>query len=206
MPLIRPSDDSTDATAPAVLAQRRVPPVESEVDRRRQAARELSRDPAALESLATLLETEPDLRVRDALFGSIVDIGGTPAAERLARFLRSEDAGLRGGAVESMKRLGTDAIIVLDGLLSDPDTDVRILVVEVTRAWPRELAAPRLRRVFEREPHVNVCAAAVDVATEVGTKDLLPELDALRARFANEPFLGFAVDVACDRIRGAGCE
>jgi len=95
---------------------------------------------------------------------------------------------------------------VLDGLLSDPDTDVRILVVEVTRAWPRERAAPRLRRVFEREPHVNVCAAAVDVATEVGTEDLLPALGALRARFANEPFLGFAIDVACERIRGTGCE
>jgi HEAT repeat protein len=206
MPLIRPSTDTTDAAAPALLTQRRVPPAESEIDRRRHAARNLSHDPAALANIATLLESEPDPRVRDALFSSIVDIGGMSAAELLARLLRSEDAGLRGAAIESLKRLDTDAVIVLDGLLSDPDTDVRILAVEVTRAWPRDLAAPRLRRVFEREPHVNVCAAAVDVATEVGTEELLPDLGALRARFADQPFLGFAIDVACDRIRGARCE
>lgn len=59
-----------------------------------------------------------------------------------------------------------------------------------------------LLRVFEHEPHVNVCAAAVDVATEVGTKDLLVALDGVRLRFASEPFLVFAVDIARDRIRG----
>ena len=74
----------------------------------------------------------------------------------------------------------------------------------MTRTWPSALAVPRLRRVIENDSHVNVCGAAVDVATEVGTSDLLPALAGLRDRFANEQFLVFAVGVACSRIHAAG--
>jgi hypothetical protein len=201
MPLIRPAEVTPDVTAES-LEHRRDRLAGSSADERRRAARALSKDPAAAAVLADRLSCEPDPRVRDALFGSLVDIGGTQAAELVAPFIRSDDAGLRGGAVEALKRLGSDATAVLDALMSDPDTDVRILAIEVTRAWPGELASPRLLRVFERESHVNVCAAAVDVATEVGTNDLLVALDGLRTRFAGEPFLVFAIDVACDRIGG----
>jgi HEAT repeat protein len=137
------------------------------------------------------------------LFGSLVEIGGLAVAALVAEHLRSGDAGLRGGAVEALKQLGADAIPVLDALLSDPDPDVRLLVVEVTRAWPSALAVPRLRRVFESDRHVNVCGAAVDVATELGTIDLLPALRELKQRYSDELFLAFAVDTACSRILAA---
>jgi HEAT repeat protein len=201
MPLIRPAAGTPD-TISETLDSRRDKLASGGVDERRHAARALARDPAAAPLLAACLESEPDPRVRDALFASLSDIGGPQAAELVAAFIRSDDAGLRGGAIEALKHLETDAVAVLDALMSDPDTDVRILAVEVTRAWPRELANPRLRRVLELESHVNVCAAAVDVATEVGIEDLLPALDGLRERFADEPFLVFAIDIACTRIRG----
>jgi HEAT repeat protein len=120
--------------------------------------------------------------------------------------VRSEEASLRGGAIEALKRMGEDAVPVLDALLDDPDPDVRILAIEVTRAWPAELAVPRLLHLIEDDPHVNVCGAAVDVATEAGTDELLPGLAALRTRFPDEPFLMFAVDTACSRIQAAGGE
>ena len=201
MPLIRPAAVTPDAIV-ETLESRRDKLVGGDVDERRHAARAMSKDPAAAAALAACLESEADPRVRDALFAGLSDIGGTQAAELVAAFLRSDDAGLRGGAIEALKRLETDAVVVLDGLMNDPDTDVRILAVEVTRAWPRELATPRLRRVFESEPHVNVCAAAVDVVTEVGSDDLLPALNRLRQRFASEQFLVFAIDIACERIHG----
>ena len=201
MPLVRPAAAVPDATE-ETLQLRRDQLAGNDVDERRRAARALSGDPAAASVLAARLECEPDSRVRDALFGSLVDIGGTQVAELVAPFIRSDDAGLRGGAVEALKRLENQAVSVLDGLMRDPDTDVRILAIEVTRAWPSELANSRLLRVLEHEPHVNVCAAAVDVATEVGTKDLLVALDGVRVRFASEPFLIFAVDIACERICG----
>jgi HEAT repeat protein len=176
----------------------------NDVDERRRAARALSSDPDAASALAARLEVEPEPSVREALFGSLVDIGGALAANLVAPLLRSADAGLRGGAIVALKDLADDAAPVLDALLGDPDPDVRILAIEVTRAWPSALALPRLRRVIEHDPHVNVCGAAVDVATEVGTDELVAALVGLRARFANEPFLLFAVDIACSRIDAIG--
>jgi HEAT repeat protein len=201
MPLIRSASGAPD-TKTETHELRRAQLAGNDVDERRRAARALSGDPTAASVLASRLECEPDPRVRDALFGSLADIGGAQAAELIAPFIRNDDASLRGGAIEALKRLESDAVAVLDVLINDPDTDVRILAIEVTRAWPSELAVPRLLQVFEREPHVNVCAAAVDVATEVGTEDLLGALAALRVRFINEPFLLFAIDVACERICG----
>jgi HEAT repeat protein len=170
---------------------------------RRRTARELSSDPAAATALADRLVIEPEHAVREALFGSLVAIGGTLVADLVARLLRSQDAGLRGDAVEALKQLDEAAVPTLDVLLNDPDPDVRLLAVEVTRAWPSALAAPRLRNVIENDPHVNVCGAAIDVATEVGTVDLLGPLARLRIRFASDTFLCFAIDTARDRIDAA---
>jgi len=172
----------------------------ADIGKRRLAALALSADRDAAPALAASLEIELEPGVRDALFRSLVTIGGPPAAKLVQRLLRSDDAGLRGGAIEALKRLGEDAVPVLDILLDDPDSDVRLLAIEVTRAWPSALAMPRLLNIIEQDPHVNVCSAAVDVATEVGTGDLLPALAALRARFADNPFLVFAIGVACSRI------
>ena len=52
------------------------------------------------------------------------------------------------------------------------------------------------------DPHVNVCAAAVDGLTEVGGPDALPDLEDLRDRFAGNAFMEFAIDAASRRIRG----
>jgi len=173
-----------------------------DADDRRRAARALAKQPDAAEPLADRLASETDIRVIDALFASLVDIGGQTVAGLVARFLRSPDAALRGCAVEALKSLGGDAIEQLDALLGDADADVRLLAIEVTRVWAADMALPRLRRLIETDPHVNVCAAAVDVATEVGTPELIPALQELRVRFAGEPFLVFAADIACSRING----
>lgn len=202
MPLIRIPLDALGANASDAAEFQPEAVVESAVDSRRRAARELPRDPASIPVIADCLAYEDDPRVRDALFGRIMDIGGTPAAELLGQLIRSDNAGLRGGAIEGLKRLKSASVAVLDMLMTDSDSDVRLLAIEVTRSWPCNLAMPRLRRVFDQETHVNVCIAAVDVATEVGTEDLLPSLDALQGRFADEPFLTFAIEVACARIRG----
>lgn len=170
---------------------------------RRRAARALAGDPAAAIALSECLATETETSVRNALFGSLVAIGGPDAAGLVAPYVRSENAAIRGGALEALKHFHEAAVAAVDELLSDPDPDLRLLAIEVTRAWPSERASARLRRIFEQEPHVNVCAAAVDVAAEVGAPELLPALAALRERFSDEMFLLFAVDVACARIGNA---
>jgi HEAT repeat protein len=170
---------------------------------RRHAARALAGDEGAVEALAARLEDEKQASVRDALFAGLVETGGARVARLIAPLLRSHDAGLRNDALEALKQLEGDAVSVVDEMLGDTDPGLRLLAIEVTRAWASLVAVPRLRRIIEDDCHVNVCGAAVDVATEVGTEDLLAPLAALRIRFADEPFLGFAVDVACARIHAA---
>jgi HEAT repeat protein len=172
-----------------------------DADGRRQAARALASDPGAVAALAARLDAEPDAAVRDALFASLSDIGGAEAAGLVAPLLRSDDAGLRGGAIETLKRMGEDAEAALDLLLDDPDADIRLLAVEVLRVWSGARAAPRLHRIVEDETEINVCGAAIDVATEVGTEALIPPLQRLAARFGDDQFLSFAAGIACDRIR-----
>jgi hypothetical protein len=111
----------------------------------------------------------------------------------LAAFLRMDDAGLRNGAVETLRRLGEDAVTAVDRLLRDADPDVRLLAVEVMRVWPPALALPRLDMLLAQEAHVNVMGGALDVAQTAGDASLLPALAAAQARFAGEGFVAFAI-------------
>jgi len=167
---------------------------------RRRAAHALAGDREAATALAARLEVEPEPAVRDALFAALIETGGATVAELLASLVHLDDAALRGGAIQALKGCKPPAEAALDRLLDSADPDVRLLAIEVTRAWPAELAIPRLRHIIDSDSHVNVCGAAVDVAAELGTEDLLAPLAALRARFADDEFLGFAVDVASTRI------
>ena len=85
-------------------------------------------------------------------------------------------------------------------MLSDPDPDVRLLVCEIARGLETAQANRLLCDLLDREGEVNVCAAAVEVLTEAGGPESVPVLQACAARFRHEPFLGFAIRVALDRI------
>jgi len=169
-------------------------------DERRHAAQALVQYHHAAPALAGRLQVEPDRNVREALFSALVAIGGHRTARLVTPFLRAEDAALRNGAMEALKRMAASAAPAIDKLLDDADPDIRLLAIEVTRGWPRLLATPRLQNLIAHDTHINVCAAAIDVAAGNGTDELLPALAAARQRFADEPFLVFAVDVARARI------
>ena len=57
-----------------------------------------------------------------------------------------------------------------------------------------------MRACWSSEPHPNVCAAAIDVLAEVGTRDAVPALKACAERFSDTPFLPFAVSTTIARI------
>ena len=88
-------------------------------------------------------------------------------------------------------------------LLGDGDTDVRILATELARNMPAEDATRVLCGLLEHEQHPNVCAAAIDVLAEVGTRDAIPTLQACAERFSGTPFLPFAIATAIARISDA---
>jgi hypothetical protein len=65
---------------------------------------------------------------------------------------------------------------------------------------PAAEATRLLCDILEHEPHPNVCASAVDALAEVGTRDALPALEHCSRRFADTPFLPFAISIAVTRI------
>ncbi len=168
------------------------------------AARAASEFPDSAGAVAAALSRETEPHVREALFTSLARIGTRDSITRILPMLRSDDAALRTGALDALRSSAVVAREVLPQVLSEPDTDVRILSCELARALPSEEATRSLCTLLADEPEVNVCAAAVEVLAEVGTHAALPALARCARRFPQVPFLSFAIKLATDRIMAAG--
>ena len=116
--------------------------------------------------------------------------------------LGSEDANLRNGAIEALQQMPDEVAPHVEAMLADPDSDVRIFAVDVLSALPHPMVPEWLRRVVTLDPHVNVCAAALDALAEAGQPEVIPALEELADRFSDVAFIQFAVDAAIRRIRG----
>ena len=139
-------------------------------------------------------------RVQEAIMTALMRIGDEASVKTLLPYLRSQDAGLRAAAIEALQALPEAMSPFLETLLADRDSDVRILATELARNMPAADATRLLCRLLEHEQHPNVCAAAIEVLAEVGTRDAVPALDPARRRFSEIPFLPFAVSAAIARI------
>ena len=151
-------------------------------------------------ALAAALGTEPVPRVREAIMTALIRVGDEASVRALLPCLRSQDASQRSTAIEALQALPEAILPFMSALLRDSDTDVRILATELARNMPGNDATRVLCGVLENDPHPNVCAAAVDVLAEVGTRDAVPALRACAERFSNTPFLPFAVSTTIARI------
>jgi HEAT repeat protein len=175
-----------------------------DTDSRWTAARGLAGRADAVPALAAALAREPVPRVREAIMTALIRIGNPASIEVLLPYLRSQDAGVRAAAIEALQALPEAIAPFMPPLLSDGDSDVRLLATELARNMEASEATHLLCALIEREHHPNVCAAAIDVLTEVGTPEALPTLERCAARFAATPFLPFAISVAMNRISGEG--
>lgn len=164
------------------------------------AARALGGRADAVEALATALRSEQIPRVREAIMTALVRLGGEASVLALLPFLRSQDAGERAAAIEALQAMPEAILPFMDALLGDGDSDVRILATELARNLPAVDATRILCACLAHETHPNVCAAAIEVLAEVGTRDALPALAHCAERFRDIPFLTFAVTTASARI------
>jgi HEAT repeat protein len=201
MPLIRGSKSpaSGDEGSEPHQAALDSPDAES----RWKAARALSGRADAVPALAAALGRETVPRVREAIMTALTRIGNAASVEAILPYLRSQDAGLRAAAIEALQGLPEAIVPFMPPLLNDSDSDVRLLATELARNMEASEATRLLCDLIEREQHPNVCAAAIDVLTEVGTPAALPALEKCAARFASTPFMPFAISVAIARISGA---
>lgn len=173
---------------------------EGDAEQRRWAARDLQAHAGVAAALGERLLQEPDASVREALFTSLGRLADAGAAKALVPLLRSEDVPLRNGAIETLSGMPEATGPCLDALLADADVDVRIFAVNLLADLHHPQVRHWLQRVLEREPEVNVVAAALEVLSEVGEPGHLPALHAARQRFAGNEFIAFAVDLAVERI------
>lgn len=168
---------------------------------RRWAARDLGAHNEAAPALIKRLAGEVDGTVREAILMSLTDIGSPIAVAGLVSCLRSEDVALRNEAIEAMKHLPDTVAPIMAGLLADANPDVRIFAVNVLESLPHPDAERWLIGVIADDVHVNVCATAVDLLSELGSDAALAVLEALKLRFPAEPYIAFAADLALRRIR-----
>jgi HEAT repeat protein len=199
MPLIRKPTDRSPVQKPdasAVLKSL----VSPDPDQRWVAAREAVNVRGGGVALAAALRAEDDPRVREAMFTSLAQIDTADAVDAIISLLRADNAGLRTGALDTLRTMTVQAHDFLPRLLSDQDVDVRILSCELARSLDDAEATRLMCGLLAIEPDANVCAAAVDVLSEVGGADALPALRDCAQRFRDSPFLAFAIKVVVDRL------
>jgi HEAT repeat protein len=202
MPLVRKTAPEPDDLPSGTRLDALKALTEGGADQRWMAARALGDMPDAVEALGHALATEADGRVREAIFNSLVSIGGSGGVAAILPYLRSDDASLRTGALDALKAMPLAAAARLAELLGDTDPDIRLLACEVVRELPGAQATPLLCGLLKDEEQVNVCGAAVEALADIGGPEALPALTRCAARFADEPFLLFAINAAAARI---GC-
>ena len=199
--LLRPAETRGHERDPAGLIAQLADPDPAV---RRWAARDLVTHPNAALALCARLAEECDLSVRSALFTSVAHIAigerGAEVVKALLPLLRSEDPGLRNGAIEVLATLPDAVAPHIEALLVDADSDVRIFAVNLLGDLPHPKVPRWLQQVLLHEPAINVVGAALEVLTEVGTPESLPALRAVAQRFEGEAFIGFAVSLAAERI------
>lgn len=168
---------------------------------RRWAARDLVACPGAALALVERLKNEPLASVREVILTTLIRQGDAAAVSGLVDCLRSEEAAPRNEAIDAMKQLPDEVAPLMEQLLADADADVRIFAVNVLESMRHPQVEGWLIDVLLSEPHVNVCAAAIDVLSEVATARSRPALEQVTTRFGDEPYIQFAADLALGRLR-----
>jgi HEAT repeat protein len=202
MPLIRKDAPGSPGVgrADAQAGDPRIRLVEGNVDERYAAARQLASMPDGVEALGAALALERDARVREAIFTGLARADNARSVAIMLPHLRSNDAGIRTGALDALRMMPAALRPHFDALLHDGDADIRLFACDLLREQPGDDVAALLSRVLDVETHVNVCAAAVDVLAETGNRQSVPALERCSRRFPDESFLQFAIKVAVARI------
>ncbi|MBX9750579.1 MAG: HEAT repeat domain-containing protein [Roseococcus sp.] len=160
-------------------------------------------DCATAGPLFAQLAAEGDASVRHAILTRLGALAEPGLEARLLPLLASEDVALRQDAILALRRRGEAALPALEGLLAAPDPDLRIFVANILEGISHPGARAALAARLAAEADATVCLALVEALAQIGTVGEAPALQALRARFAEEPCLGFAIAIALDQM-GAG--
>jgi len=152
------------------------------------------------EKLAEIAVAGNDPLAREAALTALARARDSRAIEALVRLIRIDDPALRNSVVETLQSMGEPVIDAIRPLLDDPNPNMRIYALNVLEGIVSPRSARVAMEVALADPHVNVCAGAVDVIAACGTPDMAAALAKVPARFPDHPFLAFAVRAALPRL------
>lgn len=184
------------ANADAVLAAL----CDADAAQRSRAARAAQQFPECGLALCAHLGKEGDRAVRAHILTTLIKIQSLAIAECLLAYLRCDDVALRNEVIIALQQMPHHIAPFMHDLLRDPDADLRIFSLNILAGLRDGQARDWILEVIARDPHMNVCATALDALAEIGTPAMIPALQNLATRFNND-YIRFAVDVAIRRIR-----
>jgi len=170
---------------------------------RRRAAVDLADEPDGVPALVARVGVERDPAVRDTVLTQLARLDSPEVATGLVPHLGSDDAGLRNAVVVAMAQMPRSVPPLVPGLLADPDPDVRILTIMMMAGLRVAELEGWLVGVLEHDTHTNVVASAVSELVPIAGPEAVDVLEAVPARFPDDPFLAFTVRAALARLRGA---
>lgn len=146
------------------------------------------------------LQDETSVQVQEVLLAVLGQSEGEVVVPALLEQLSSEDALLRNRALEVLASFADHVAQHMPAQLAAADVDKRIFLVNLMGELKHPQVPTWVQELLYGEEHVNVVAAALEVAAEVGDMQMLPAIDAVQRRFADDFFIGFAADMARQRI------
>ena len=157
--------------------------------------------PETAQDLARELTQMVDAVARARLLSALVAMETPEAVAALVGLLDDADPAVRAAGVEGLRRLPEGLRCpALVGLLDHVSPDVRIRALDAVERVPDAQVEGWLIALLSREMDSNVCGVVLDLLAEMGTVAALPAIRAARLRFANEPFIAFAADLALAQI------
>jgi len=170
---------------------------------RRWAARDLADCHDCAETVPALLARLPqetDAAVRAIILTTLLKLADARVAQALTDCLRHASPVLCQEIIGTLQQMPQLLAPLIPALLRDQDSALRIVTVNILESLRHSEVEQWLLQVISEDQHVNVCAAAVDLLGEVGSAAARTPLLALRQRFADEPYVAFAADLALRRL------
>lgn len=174
----------------------------SSVDIRRWAARDLTNNEQARDTLLSQIELETDPSVIEALFSSIQGMCDDSIAAVLLEKLKSEDAQIRNATIELFQNRPELFAYHVKALMVDDDVDTRIFAVDIIGAITHPDAKTWLHEIALNDDDINVVGTAIDKLIEVGDKSSIAVLQQVKSRFPEATYIQFAADCVCQRMEG----
>ena len=146
-------------------------------------------------------ESDKELCTKIATVISNMDADDAPI-EKIMDLLKLDNAYIRNLGISILRDFGDSIKYYIVKFLIGDDRDLRIFAINVLGDVNFPESRDMLVELLETEADINVAMTAVDYMGEIGEIEDIDLLESLKARFAEDFYVEFAVDGAIKMIKG----